>query len=291
MATHEKIEVKDLRPRFVLVSQDAIRNYMAKVGRPAWATYLALCLFADNRTGECWPALDTIAEIVGCDRKTVRLDIDALEEGGLVTRLSRTGTSNVYLLNEVAKTGRPNFAPPPQGENGTGGGGENGPRTIPSRTITSDADASEAAIAYQPDEPEPEPEVDPVTERKLLKRSIAALKKLYAYHNGGKPLPMTGALHKNLSDAIFRCKGWSFDEFTRALENYYASDVPKSTSPVKWLPSLETYAAGPVDRYGKPKEEHSAKARTKADDRDAIRRARFKGSVDDGDGLSDDVEF
>jgi DNA-binding transcriptional ArsR family regulator len=60
-------------------------------GVPAAAipTYNALADHANNKTGECWPMMETLARILGRTAKTIQRHLRILEEAGLVEVLER----------------------------------------------------------------------------------------------------------------------------------------------------------------------------------------------------------
>lgn len=64
---------------------------MIGVGVPAAAipTYNALADHANNKTGECWPMMETLARILGRTVKTIQRHLRLLEEAGLVEILER----------------------------------------------------------------------------------------------------------------------------------------------------------------------------------------------------------
>ena len=55
----------------------------------AIATYTCLADHANNRTGECWPSMGRLAEILGKSVRTVQRHLHALKECGLVEFVER----------------------------------------------------------------------------------------------------------------------------------------------------------------------------------------------------------
>jgi len=64
---------------------------LCPAGFPAYLipTYAALADYANNATGLCWPEMETLAWLLGCNEKTVRRHMLKLEELGLVEKLER----------------------------------------------------------------------------------------------------------------------------------------------------------------------------------------------------------
>jgi hypothetical protein len=68
------------------------------------------------REGVCWPAEDTLAELLGCGVRSVRRYVAALEHDGLVHVTARgKGRTNLYRLTLSGQIGRsaPPTGPPP----------------------------------------------------------------------------------------------------------------------------------------------------------------------------------
>lgn len=59
---------------------------------------IQLSKFANNKTFECWPSVATICKNLNKSRRTVQRCIAQLEKLGIIRRLFRTGTSNLFKL-------------------------------------------------------------------------------------------------------------------------------------------------------------------------------------------------
>jgi DNA-binding Lrp family transcriptional regulator len=75
---------------FVIVPRYVIIEAPAQIG-----VYCAVRMYADYETGECFPAIDTIAELLHLSRSTVQRHIAHLVDIGALSK-RRTGRSNVY---------------------------------------------------------------------------------------------------------------------------------------------------------------------------------------------------
>src|SRR5690625_4706518 len=67
------------------------------------SVYAALCMYADNRTAECWPSRETLMIKAGVSDKTLRRSLKNLQDKkyiNIVGRFSKDGRrlSNVYVL-------------------------------------------------------------------------------------------------------------------------------------------------------------------------------------------------
>lgn len=59
------------------------------VPREAIATYTVLASYANNKTGLCWPKMETLAKTLGCSVRTVQRHLTALSEAGMVRFVDR----------------------------------------------------------------------------------------------------------------------------------------------------------------------------------------------------------
>lgn len=64
----------------------------------AKAVLHALADHADD-AGRCWPSIDRVARWAGCNDKTARKAMQRLAELGVISRVHRAGTSDMFTLN------------------------------------------------------------------------------------------------------------------------------------------------------------------------------------------------
>jgi hypothetical protein len=116
------------RPRWSKIPHDMIGS----VSPTALAVAAALAKYADAKTGECWPTLNTLAAVVKKHRNTVRKAVADLEAAGWLERTQRRrldnrgnresgtagppSTSNLYRLLWIAPGGYTAKSPPSEGE-------------------------------------------------------------------------------------------------------------------------------------------------------------------------------
>lgn len=113
------------RPHRYWCENDLILHYGPRIGPEGVAVYSALQCFANRKTGQCWPAVPTIAKTLGMGQPRVRKTLRKLEKEGLVTweeRYSEAGdqTSHLYTVHpatasaQVSETQGTNklFVPP-----------------------------------------------------------------------------------------------------------------------------------------------------------------------------------
>lgn len=85
----------------------------AGVSVEAIPTFLALSDYANNKTGLCWPRMDTLARTLGRSVRTIQRHLHALKELGLVEFVERRRTrggkfqSWCYRLAHVALLKKP----------------------------------------------------------------------------------------------------------------------------------------------------------------------------------------
>jgi hypothetical protein len=67
--------------------------------------YVILCAYSNVKTGECYPSLKTISELVDASKNTVRKALDGLQNKGLITvekrKSGELNDSNLYTLSKL----------------------------------------------------------------------------------------------------------------------------------------------------------------------------------------------
>ena len=96
------------KPKFTRIPK--VRDLM-EAGVPAEAipTYCALTDYANNKTGLCWPKMETLANTLGRSVRTVQRHLHLLKELGLVEfverrRLRGRYSSYVYRVLHIVRT-------------------------------------------------------------------------------------------------------------------------------------------------------------------------------------------
>ena len=96
------------KPKFTRIPK--VRDLM-EAGVPAEAipTYCALTDYANNKTGLCWPKMETLANTLGRSVRTVQRHLHLLKELGLVEfverrRLRGRYSSYVYRVLHIMRT-------------------------------------------------------------------------------------------------------------------------------------------------------------------------------------------
>jgi hypothetical protein len=130
------------RAHFSSFDHDIINVHGPTIGAIGVGIYTALVRFANRKTGECWPSIGRLAQVLALARSTVKVYLRKLEEAGLIDIRERQDaagdpTSNLYTLLDpspaaVAKRlaarkaarapegGRPPADPPPAATPPTG---------------------------------------------------------------------------------------------------------------------------------------------------------------------------
>ena len=96
------------RPKFTRIPK--VRDLMeARVPAEAIPTYCALTDYANNKTGLCWPKMETLANTLGRSVRTVQRHLHLLKELGLVEfverrRLRGRYSSYVYRVLHIMRT-------------------------------------------------------------------------------------------------------------------------------------------------------------------------------------------
>ena len=90
---------KEQADKFTAIPNFIIENYLHKIGSPAFALYSVLKKFASYETGECFPKVDTLAQLLGVKRTAVHRSLKVLCRFGLIVKTSGcAGRSNRYFF-------------------------------------------------------------------------------------------------------------------------------------------------------------------------------------------------
>lgn len=89
---------------FVMVTRAVIEDKSLKASDKS--LYSVLCLYADNKTSDCYPSKRTLMEVAGMSDKAFRNSLQTLEEKGyieIIKRYDENGRqlSNRYILLDV----------------------------------------------------------------------------------------------------------------------------------------------------------------------------------------------
>ena len=96
------------RPKFTRIPK--VRDLMeAGVPTEAIPTYCALTDYANNKTGLCWPKMETLAKTLGRSVRTIQRHLHLLKELGLIEfverrRLRGRYSSYVYRVLHIMRT-------------------------------------------------------------------------------------------------------------------------------------------------------------------------------------------
>src|SRR4028119_874967 len=96
------------KPKFTRIPK--VRD-LIEAGVPAEAipTYCALTDYANNKTGLCWPQMETLANTLGRSVRTVQRHLHLLKDLGLIEfverrRLRGRYSSYLYRLTHIVRT-------------------------------------------------------------------------------------------------------------------------------------------------------------------------------------------
>jgi hypothetical protein len=144
-----KETLKDGRkiPPFVMIETAVF----GRVDPNAFTVYAVICKFANNTTRQAWPSHQTIADLAGCSRSTVKKAIATLKKAKLISVKKKGSVGkehNVYTILSPAKNKGKTRSPKNRGESprNRGGSQENQdpvatqPETILSGTTLNEID-------------------------------------------------------------------------------------------------------------------------------------------------------
>lgn len=89
--TTDKKEVKRATVPYFMVPSVLLEN--GKIGMRNFIVYCCLLKYRNNESGECWPAVKTIADSCGLSENSVRKSLEELEKIGFMEREKRSGES------------------------------------------------------------------------------------------------------------------------------------------------------------------------------------------------------
>jgi len=89
---------------FVMVTRAVLEDESLRSADKS--VYSVLCMYADNRTADCWPSRETLISKAGISDRTLRNSLKTLEDRGyieIVYRYAKDGRqlSNLYVLLDV----------------------------------------------------------------------------------------------------------------------------------------------------------------------------------------------
>jgi predicted transcriptional regulator len=105
MPNEDQIEIRSNREKnWFWIHHDFIDDYASGLSHSTVLVYFALCRFADNKTQTCFPAMRTVAEKIGCSKRSVESSISELAKFGIISiekrrKANGTNNSSLYTLS------------------------------------------------------------------------------------------------------------------------------------------------------------------------------------------------
>lgn len=92
---------------FVMVTKSVLEDESLKAADKS--VYSVLCMYADNRTSDCYPSRETLLKKAGISDNTLRNSIRKLQDSGYIDVKKRYNSagraSNLYVLLDVNNGG------------------------------------------------------------------------------------------------------------------------------------------------------------------------------------------
>lgn len=255
-----EIKIRSRSRKFIQIDHELFEAYAGKLTPSAFMVYCALKKFADYHTGECYPKLDTLCVLLGTGISTIQRGLKELCDCGLVEKKSgqMEGKPNEYLILEY-----------PVG----------GCSSMTSRVVKNDQGG--CSLVNSPNKEE----LEPLNENQLTLSSPSApngdrskkkrktdsdprhfpfRQKLEKYWNYLNPdqgeYYWTAADAKHLKFFLEKWPSMDLDKFHDWLWNRSQSEsIIRSQVPYQFLSSLNIYADGTLNKFGKPEEESRAR--------------------------------
>jgi hypothetical protein len=213
---------------------------------------LLLMVLADYHSTEtllAYPSLKRLAEESLTDERKARRILNELE-GKIIERGPGNGAGNftayrfIAIDKEIPGYVAPLFRAQKAGRKGGQKAGQND--TAIRKELEPEQEQTLPLIA---EDHFPEPaEKGGQTQHALVRDRI---QKLYNAANPETPCPWDGRTGKILKATLDRLR-WPNAAFLTAVENRFTSDVALSEDPRRWIPQLDCYRAGALDRFNKP---------------------------------------
>lgn len=97
---------------FVMVTRSVLEDDTLKSADKS--VYATLCMYADNKTADCWPSRETILRKAGVSDRTLRNSLQTLQERGYIEVIHRFADdgrqlSNLYVLLDVSSVNMPSM--------------------------------------------------------------------------------------------------------------------------------------------------------------------------------------
>jgi hypothetical protein len=255
-----KFELRDLRNGFLWIPNSLFDTFVSKIQPSSIVVYLTLARFVNNQTQECFPSYDLIEQKTGFSRPTVAACLQELRAVGAID-WRKEGRKNIYSLLEMEATSKKSELVKsdsttssksftnqlsPLNSNKTYNKTQEQDSILDSQKQESSSEFSLQTESFD-NQPKKETRSQPFREKLI---------KFWAHLNHSKKLYWTGADGKQLSEFLKRNAEMTIEEFHEVLLNYQDSEnVINSKTPHQFLPTLNLYFDGPLNKYSRPIEE------------------------------------
>lgn len=245
----DTIAIRSRLNKFTVVENYILEVHARKIGGDGFLLWCLLRKYADYQTGECYPKIATLADMMGCSRRTVERLMPVLENCGFLERESGAlqGDANRYFVTAPKVTGCDNLT---QGcDKNDVGGCDNlthpykeQQEPINNTHLTLSPPSSEVPLPKKPKQEKP---TDP-----RYPEFIEALK--VGYDRRKWQFSFNGADGKQMLTLLRDRPRWSVQDFRKALKHYFESEkVVPGDLPRYYLGKLPRYHAGPLTEFGK----------------------------------------
>lgn len=103
MREYERAVLDRRNSPFIMVTREVIEDETLRASEKS--VYATLCMYADNKTSDCWPSRETLLKKSGISDKTLRNSLRILQDKGYVKVVYRHAEdgrqlSNLYVLTD-----------------------------------------------------------------------------------------------------------------------------------------------------------------------------------------------
>jgi biotin operon repressor len=264
MKNDETFELRDSRNGFLWIENSFFDALATRIKPSSLLVYLALARRANNNSQECYPSYDELKRMTGLSRQSVASALQELRENGVID-WKLEGRKNRYALldttslkNRLVQNRTPTSLVSLPNQSSTLDANKTNNKTKEQDSIldssktesSSEFSLSESSLDNRP------------KKRQTDSRTADFRNKLirfWDYLNKPKTLYWTGGDGKQLYDFLKQNPEMTLQEFHDVLCNYEASqNIVPPRKPHQFLPSLNLYFDGPLNKFGKPMEERRA---------------------------------
>lgn len=185
---------------------------------------------------------EMIARAIGLDNQMFNQTLTTLLTNGVAGREQETGA----VINR--RMVRDEYLRKIRADAGSKGGNPVLLNQIPT-TLVKQKPTPSSSVSLSIKKPSRKPKASSDTRHQVFKEAI---QRYWDSKNQGLEMPWGPQEGKQLGMWLGQAPNTTIEQFTAFLRNRFKSEVNHTERPSRWIGSVTGYAAGPLDRFGKP---------------------------------------